>query len=54
VITSPVVIVPIERPHAPRWPALVISLALLLTLLWTGTLVWLIYQMCRLLLPALF
>ena len=37
-----------------RWPALVITLALLLTLLWTGTFVWLIYHMCRLLLSALF
>jgi len=54
VTTSPVVIAPIERLKAPRWPALVITLALLLTLLWTGTFVWLIYQMCRLLLSALF
>src|SRR5262245_37091003 len=54
VITSPVVTVPIERLQTPRWPALVITLALLLTLLWTGTFVWLIYHMCRLLLSALF
>jgi hypothetical protein len=50
VTTSPVVIVPIERLQRPRWPAFVIALALLLSLLWSGTLVWLSY---RLLLSAL-
>jgi hypothetical protein len=50
VTTSPVVIVPIERRQRPRWPAFVIALALLLSLLWSGTLVWLSY---RLMLSAL-
>src|SRR5215467_5675752 len=50
VTTSPVVIVPIERPQRSRWPAFVIALALLLSLLWSGTLVWLSY---RLMLSAL-
>jgi hypothetical protein len=50
VTTSPVVIVPIERPQRRRWPAFVIALALVLTLLWSGTLVWLSY---RLMLSAL-
>lgn len=45
VTTSPVVIVPIERPQRPPWPAFVIALALVLTLLWSGTLVWLSYQL---------
>ena len=49
-----VVIVPIERPQPPGWPAFVIALALLLTLLWSGTVVWLIYRSGRLLLSALF
>src|SRR5262245_56122877 len=54
VTTSPVVIVPIERLQRPRWPAFVIALALLLTLLWSGTFVWLVYRTCQLLLSALF
>jgi hypothetical protein len=45
VTTSPVVIVPIERLQRPRWPAFVIALGLLLSLLWSGTLVWLSYQL---------
>jgi hypothetical protein len=45
VTTSPVVLVPIERRQRPRWPAFVIALALLLSLLWSGTLVWLSYQL---------
>jgi len=52
VTTLPVV--PIERPQRPRWPAFVIALALLLTLLWSGTFVWLAYRACQLLLFALF
>ena len=51
VITLPSVIVPIERLQRPLWPAFVIALALLLTLLWSGTVVWFIYRM---LLSALF
>jgi hypothetical protein len=43
VTASPVVIVPLERPQGPRWPAFVIALALLLSLLWSAALVWLIY-----------
>jgi hypothetical protein len=54
VTTLPVVIVPIERLPGPRWPAFVITLALLLTLLWSVTFVWLIYRTGRLLLSALF
>ena len=50
VTTSPVVIVPIEQLQRPRWPAFVIALALLLSLLCSGTLVWLSY---RLMLSAL-
>jgi len=38
------VIVPIERLQRPLWPAFVIALALLLTLLWSGTVVWFIYS----------
>ena len=49
VATSPVVIGPIERLQRLRWPAFLIALALL-SLLWSGTLVWLSY---RLLLSAL-
>ena len=45
VTTSPLVLVPIERPQRSRWLAFVITLALLLTLLWSGTLVWLSYQL---------
>jgi hypothetical protein len=52
VTTLPVA--PIERLQRPRWPAFVIALALLLTLLWSGTLVWLAYRTCQLLLSALF
>jgi hypothetical protein len=44
VITLPSVIVPIERLQRPLWPAFVIALALLLTLLWSGTVVWFIYS----------
>jgi hypothetical protein len=51
VTTLPSVIVPIERLHRPLWPVFVIALALLLTLLWSGTVVWFIY---RILLSALF
>jgi alpha-D-ribose 1-methylphosphonate 5-triphosphate synthase subunit PhnH len=51
VTTLPGVIVPIERLQRPLWPAFVIALALLLTLLWSGTVVWFIY---RILLSALF
>jgi alpha-D-ribose 1-methylphosphonate 5-triphosphate synthase subunit PhnH len=45
VTTLPVVIVPIERLQRPLWPAFVIALALLLTLLWSGTLVWIVYRL---------
>ena len=45
VTTSPVVILPIERPQRSRWPAFVIALAFALTLLWGGALVWLSYQL---------
>jgi alpha-D-ribose 1-methylphosphonate 5-triphosphate synthase subunit PhnH len=51
VTTLPGVVVPIERLQRPLWPAFVIALALLLTLLWSGTVVWFIY---RILLSALF
>jgi alpha-D-ribose 1-methylphosphonate 5-triphosphate synthase subunit PhnH len=51
VTTLPSVIVPIERLQRPLWPAFVIALALLLTLLWSGTVVWFIYSI---LLSALF
>ena len=51
VTTLPSVIVPIERLQRPLWPAFVIALALLVTLLWSGTVVWFIYNM---LLSALF
>jgi alpha-D-ribose 1-methylphosphonate 5-triphosphate synthase subunit PhnH len=44
VTTLPSVIVPIERLQRPLWPAFVIALALLLTLLWSGTVVWFIYS----------
>jgi hypothetical protein len=55
VTTLPAVIVPIEqRLERPLWPVFVIALALLLTLLWSGTLVWLVYRMCGLLFDALF
>jgi hypothetical protein len=47
VTTLPSVIV-LQRP---LWPAFVIALALLVTLLWSGTVVWFIYSM---LLSALF
>src|SRR5262249_49139627 len=50
VTTLPDVIVPIWQPQNPRWPLCVIALALLLSLLWSGTLVWISY---RLLLSAL-
>jgi hypothetical protein len=53
VTTLPVVIVPSERLQRPLWPAFVIALALLVTLLWSGTIVWLIYRMGALLLDAL-
>jgi alpha-D-ribose 1-methylphosphonate 5-triphosphate synthase subunit PhnH len=49
--TLPSVIVPIEGRQRPLWPAFVIALALLLTLLWSGTVVWFIYSV---LLSALF
>jgi alpha-D-ribose 1-methylphosphonate 5-triphosphate synthase subunit PhnH len=49
--TLPSVILPVERLQRPLWPAFVIALALLLTLLWSGTLVWLVYST---LLSALF
>ena len=51
VTTLPSVVVPIEGLQRPLWPAFVIALALLLTLLWSGTLVWLVYSV---LLSALF
>jgi alpha-D-ribose 1-methylphosphonate 5-triphosphate synthase subunit PhnH len=51
VTTLPGVIVPIEGLQRPLWPAFVIAVALLLTLLWSGTVVWFIY---RVLLSALF
>jgi hypothetical protein len=51
VTTLPNVIVPIEVLQRPLWPAFVIALALLLTLLWSGTLVWFVYSI---LLSALF
>jgi hypothetical protein len=55
VTTLPVVIVPIERRlERPLWPMFVIALALLVTLLWSGTIVWLIYRMGALLLDELF
>ena len=44
VTALPSVIVPIERLQRPLWPAFVIALALLLTLLWSGTVVWFIYS----------
>jgi hypothetical protein len=44
VTTLPSVIVPIEALQRPLWPAFVIALALLLTLLWSGTLVWFVYS----------
>jgi len=53
VTTLPVAIVPIEPLQRPRWPAFVFALALLLTVLWCGTLVWLTYRTGRLLLSAL-
>ena len=49
--TLPSVIVPIEPLQRPLWPAFVIALALLVTLLWSGTVAWFIYNM---LLSALF
>jgi hypothetical protein len=49
--TLPSVIVPVERRQRPLWPAFVIALALLLTLLWSGTVMWFVY---RVLLSALF
>ena len=51
VTTLPSVIVPIEELQRPLWPAFVIALALLLTLFWSGTVVWFIYSI---LLSALF
>jgi len=51
VTTLPSVIVPTERLQRPLWPAFVIALALLVTLLWSGTVVWFI---CSMLLSALF
>ena len=45
VTTLPSVIVPIERLQRPLWPAFVIALALLVTLLWSGTVVWFTYSM---------
>lgn len=51
VTTLPGVIVPVEGLQRPLWPAFVIALALLLTLLWSGTVVWFIYSI---LLSALF
>jgi len=43
VTTLPAVIIPIERRlERPLWPMFVIALALLVTLLWSGTIVWLI------------
>jgi hypothetical protein len=51
VTTLPSVIVPGEGLQRPLWPVFVIALALLLTLLWSGTVVWLIYSI---LLSALF
>src|SRR5215510_10572594 len=53
VTTPPVVIVRTQPRQSPLWPAFAIALALLLTLLWSGTLVWLIYRTCWLLLSAL-
>jgi hypothetical protein len=50
VTTSPVVVVPIEPLQGPMGPAFMIAIAVLLTLLLSGTLVWLIY----LVLSALF
>ena len=47
----PGVIVPNEGLRRPLWPAFVIALALLLTLLWSGTVGWFIYSI---LLSALF
>jgi len=44
------VVAPERRSRQPIWPAFVIALGLVLTLLWSGALVWLIY----LLLSALF
>ena len=51
VTTLPSIIVPIEGLQRPLWPAFVIALALLLTLLWSGIVVWFVY---RVLLSALF
>ena len=49
--TLPAVIVPSERRlERPLWPAFVIALALLVTLLWSSAIVWLIYRMGALLL----
>jgi hypothetical protein len=45
VTTLPSVIVPSEALQRPLWPAFVIVLALLLTLLWSGTLVWFVYTL---------
>jgi hypothetical protein len=45
--TPPAVIARIEPLRRPLWPAFVIAVALLLSLLWSGTLVWLIYRMCH-------
>jgi alpha-D-ribose 1-methylphosphonate 5-triphosphate synthase subunit PhnH len=50
VTTLPGVVVHIERHERPLWPAFVIALALLLTLLWSGAVVWFLYS----LLSALF
>jgi hypothetical protein len=44
------VVAPDRRHRQPIWPAFVIAFALVLTLLWSGALVWFIY----LLLSALF
>jgi hypothetical protein len=52
--TLTVVVGPIPPLQRPLWPAFVIGLALLLALVWSGTLVWLIYRTCRLLLSTLF
>jgi hypothetical protein len=51
--TLPVATVPVEPLQRPRWPAFVFALALLLTVLWSGTLLWLTYRTGRLLLSAL-
>ena len=54
VTTLPVVVEPIQPLQRPLWPAFVIALALLLALVWSGTLVWLVYRTGRLLLSTLF